>query len=122
VIGYCPLGSPNRPDRDKAPGDVVDMDEPEVQAVAKAHGIHPALVCLKWAVQGGWIPIPFSVHKKNYTGNLRAVTEDPLTSAEMDLMKKAERNCRLVKGQVFLWPGAKDWKDLWDPDGTITKG
>ena len=30
-----------------------------------------------------------------------------------------ERNNRLVKGHVFLWPGAKDWHDLWDEDGKI---
>ena len=114
VIGFCPIGSPNRPERDKAPGDVVDTELPEVASVAKAHGIHPALVCLKWAVQRGSIPIPFSVHEKNYQSNLQAVTEDPLTRDEMDLLKKAERNCRLVKGQVFLWPDANGWEDLWD--------
>ncbi|MDR2952551.1 MAG: aldo/keto reductase [Treponema sp.] len=114
VIGYCPIGSPNRPDRDKAPGDVIDTELPEVAQVAKARGIHPALVCVKWAVQRGSIPIPFSVHAANYQSNLRAVTEDPLAQDEMDLLKKAERNCRLVKGQVFLWPGAKSWEDLWD--------
>jgi hypothetical protein len=32
----------------------------------------------------------------------------------MEEMKKAERNCRLVKGQVFLWAGASGWEDLWD--------
>jgi alcohol dehydrogenase (NADP+) len=114
VIGYCPIGSPNRPERDKAPGDVIDTELPEVQAVANAHGIHPALVCLKWQVQRGSIPIPFSVSEKNYLSNLRCVTGDPLTPAEMQLLKKAERGCRLVKGQVFLWPGAKGWEDLWN--------
>jgi len=114
VIGYCPIGSPNRPERDKAPGDVVDTELPEVVSVAKNHGIHPALVCVKWAVQRGSIPIPFSVHEKNYRSNLFAVSEDPLTAQEMILLEKAERNCRLVKGQVFLWPGAKGWEDLWD--------
>jgi len=114
VIGFCPIGSPNRPERDKTPGDVVDTELPEVIQVAKAHEINPALVCIKWAVQRLSIPIPFSVHEKNYYSNLRAVTEDPLTRDEMELLKKAERSCRLVKGQVFLWPGAKDWEDLWD--------
>jgi alcohol dehydrogenase (NADP+) len=114
VIGYCPIGSPNRPERDKAPGDVVDAELPEIVSIAKAHNIHPALVCLKWAVQRGSIPIPFSVHERNYQANLRAVIEDPLTPEEMELIKKAERNCRLVKGQVFLWPGAKGWEELWD--------
>ena len=120
VIGYCPIGSPNRPERDKAPGDVTDTELPEVVSVARAHNIHPALVCLKWAVQRGSIPIPFSVHEKNYAANLRCILEAPLSPEEMELLKKAERNCRLVKGQVFLWPGAKDWEDLWDLNGTIT--
>jgi alcohol dehydrogenase (NADP+) len=119
VIGYCPIGSPNRPDRDKSPGDVADTELPEVAAAARAHGIHPALVCLKWAVQRGSVPIPFSVHEKNYAANLRCVTEDPLSPAEMAAIAKADRNCRLVKGQVFLWPGASGWEDLWDPEGRI---
>ena len=114
VIGFCPIGSPNRPERDKTSGDVIDTELPEVAETAKAHGIHPALVCVKWAVQRGSIPIPFSVHEKNYQSNLKAVTEDPLSDEEMARIKKAERNCRLVKGQVFLWPGANSWEDLWD--------
>jgi len=114
VVGFCPIGSPNRPERDKDPGDVVDTELPEVAEVAKAHGIHPALVCIKWAVERGSIPIPFSVHEKNYQSNLRAVIDNPLSVKEMSLLKNAERNCRLVKGQVFLWPGAKSWEDLWE--------
>jgi alcohol dehydrogenase (NADP+) len=114
VIGYCPLGSPNRPERDKAPGDVIDTELGEVAAVAKAHNIHPALVCLKWQQQRGSIPIPFSVHAKNYESNLLAVLDDPLTDEEMASLVKAEKNCRLVKGQVFLWENAKGWEDLWD--------
>jgi alcohol dehydrogenase (NADP+) len=113
-IGYCPIGSPNRPDRDKAPGDVTDTELPEIAAAARAHNIHPALVCLKWQVQRGSIPIPFSVHEKNYAANLRCVTGDPLTPGEMASIAKADKNCRLVKGQVFLWTGAKGWEDLWD--------
>ncbi|GHV87437.1 aldehyde reductase [Spirochaetia bacterium] len=114
IIGYCPLGSPNRPERDKTPDDVIDTELPEVAAAAAAHGIHPVLVCLKWAVRHGHIPIPFSVHEKNYIANLRSVTEDPLTDAEMKAIAAADKNCRLVKGQVFLWEGAGGWEDLWD--------
>jgi alcohol dehydrogenase (NADP+) len=122
VIGFCPLGSPNRPDRDKAPGDIVDTEISEIAAAARAHGIHPALVCLKWAAQRGQVPIPLSVHEKNYLANLRCVTEDPLTDAEMAAIARADKNCRLIKGQVFLWEGAKGWEDLWDLDGKITAG
>lgn len=121
VIGFCPIGSPARPDRDKTPDDVCDTQMPEVVEIAAAHGVHPAVICLKWAVQRGQIPIPFSIHAQNYTANLKCVTEDPLSEAEMARLNGADKNCRLVKGQVFLWPGAKDWTDLWDPDGVIVE-
>ena len=37
----------------------------------------------------------------------------------MASIAKLECGSRLVKGHVFLWPGAKDWHDLWDEDGVI---
>ena len=120
-VGFCPIGSPNRPERDKTPDDVNDLEMPQLREIAKAHNIHPAVVCLKWAVQRGAIPIPFSVHEKNYVSNLRCVTEDPLTEEEMETLRGADRNCRLIKGQVFLWPGADDWRLLWDEDGVIAQ-
>ena len=117
-IGYSPLGSPSRPERDRTPEDVVDTQLPSVAAAAKAHGIHPALVCLKWAVQRGQVPIPFSVKEAQYQSNLKCVTEDPLTPEEMEAIQADDRDCRLVKGQVFLWENANGWEDLWDLDGT----
>jgi diketogulonate reductase-like aldo/keto reductase len=118
-VGYSPLGSPSRPERDRGVADVSDMEHPVVVSIATAHGVHPALVCLKWAVQRGQVPIPFSVKESQYTANLRAVVEDPLTPAELEELRSAERNNRLIKGQVFLWPGAESWLELWDVDGTI---
>ncbi len=113
-VGYCPIGSPNRPERDKTPEDVVDMEVPIVAEIAKAHGVHPAAICLKWAHQRGQIPIPFSISREKNLANLRAVCENPLTEDEMKSLEAAEAGCRLIKGQVFLWQGAKDWKALWD--------
>lgn len=113
-VGYMPIGSPKRPERDICPEDVSDMEMPEMKAIAQAHGVHPAIIALKWAVQRGQVPIPFSVHEKNYGANLKCITEDPLTEEEMAVIATLEKNNRLVKGQVFLWEGAKDWHDLWD--------
>ena len=45
----------------------------------------------------------------------------PLTEEEMATIATLEKGNRLVKGQVFLWHGAKDWHDLWDEDGVIVK-
>ena len=118
-IGFMPLGSPQRPERDMCPEDVADLQTPEMHEIAKAHGCHPALIALKWAHQRGQIPIPFSVHEAEYVSNLKAMIEDPLTEEEMQKIATLERNNRLVKGQVFLWEGAKDWRDLWDEEGKI---
>jgi alcohol dehydrogenase (NADP+) len=120
-VGYMPMGSPKRPERDICPEDIADLQMPEMIEIAKAHQVHPALIALKWASQRGQIPIPFSVHEKNYTSNLKCLTEDPLTEEEMKKIASLERNNRLVKGQVFLWEGAKDWHDLWDEEGFIVK-
>lgn len=120
-IGYCPIGSPSRPERDRTAEDVADTEMPEIVEIARAHGVHPAVVCLKWAVQRGQIPIPFSVKEPQYISNLQCAAEDPLTDEEMERIRRADKNCRLIKGQVFLWKGAKGWEDLWDLDGTITK-
>lgn len=116
-VGYMPIGSPQRPERDMEPGDIADMQVPEFAAIAKAHGVHPAIIALKWAIQRGQIPIPFSIH--NYEANLEAAVTEPLTEEEMNIIATLEKNNRLVKGQVFLWPGAADWHDLWDEDGVI---
>ena len=118
-IGFCPIGSPTRPDRDIDPNDVIDIEMPELVEIAKAHNVHPAIVCLKWAAQRGQIPIPFSIYEDQYIGNLRCVAEDPLTDEEMAVMQSLDRNCRFIKGHVFLWETADDWYDLWDLDGVI---
>lgn len=120
-VGFCPIGSPARPDRDRTEDDIADLQVPELVEIARAHNVHPAVICLKWAVQRGQIPIPFSVHEDHYVSNLRCTVEDPLTDEEMAVIKSIDQNCRLIKGQVFLWPGAAGWQDLWDLDGTITR-
>ncbi len=120
-VGFCPIGSPTRPERDMTPDDIADIQVPELVEIAKAHGVHPAVICLKWAVQRGQIPIPFSIHENEYVSNLKCTTVDPLTDEEMATLKSIDKNCRLIKGQVFLWPGATDWHDLWDEDGVIVK-
>lgn len=120
-IGFCPLGSPGRPERDRTPTDTVDMEDPVILNIAKAHDIHPATVCLKWAIQRGLIVIPFSTKRRNYTSNLLCSTPPPLTESEMEDIAGIDKNCRLIKGQVFTWNGSRGWEDLWDLDGTISK-
>ncbi len=117
-VGYCPIGSPGRPERDRTPEDTSPTQDPVILNIAKSHGIHPAAVCIKWAVQRGQIPIPFSVH--HYRANLESTVGDPLTDEEMRQIAAIDRNCRLIKGQVFLWKEDQSWEALWDMDGSIT--
>ncbi len=120
-IGYSPLGSPSRPERDRTPEDTVDLEDPVIVGIAERLGVHPAVVCLKWAIQRGQAPIPMSANRRNYLANLRGAVGEPLTEAEMQAIASIDRNCRLIKGQVFLWKEGQNWEDLWDPNGEITR-
>ncbi len=120
-IGYSPLGSPGRPERDRTTDDTVDMEDPVIVGIAQKHQVHPAAICLKWAAKNGHVPIPFSTKEKNIRANLEAVCSDSLTEDEKLAIDGIDRGCRLIKGHVFLWEGANDWHDLWDEDGTITR-
>ncbi|MBK8988760.1 MAG: aldo/keto reductase [Chloroflexi bacterium] len=113
-IGFSPIGSPARPDRDKTPEDTVDIEDPVIVAIAERLGVHPAVVCIKWAVQRGQVPIPFSIYRDQYVSNLQTAVTPPLTDADMAAIAAIDKNCRLIKGQVFLWEGADSWQALWE--------
>jgi diketogulonate reductase-like aldo/keto reductase len=117
-IGYCPIGSPGRPERDRTQDDTAPTDDPVIVEIARRHGIHPAVVCIKWAVQRGQTPIPFSIN--NYRANLAGVVAYPLNDDEMRQIASIDRECRLIKGQVFLWKDGQTWEDLWDMNGEVT--
>src|ERR1700756_3542510 len=78
-IGYSPIGSPTRPDRDRTDTDTVDIEDPVIVRIARRLGVHPAVVCVKWAVQRGQTPIPLSTRRSNYLANLRGTVSEPLT-------------------------------------------
>ena len=118
-IGFCPIGSPTRPDRDRSPEDTVDIEDPVIVRIARDHGVHPAVVCVKWAVQRGQTPIPFSINRNEYESNLASTVTDPLSADEMRALAETDKNNRLIKGHVFLWKQDQSWEDLWDPAGVI---
>jgi len=119
-IGYSPIGSPGRPDRDRTPEDSSPTEDPVIREIATRHGVHPAVVCIKWGIQRGQAPIPFSASPRNILSNLRGAVGEPLTAEEMSAIAMLDRNCRLIKGQVFLWKENQSWEDLWDVNGVIT--
>jgi len=115
-IAYCPIGSPGRPERDRTPDDTVDLEDSVILSIARRMEISPAQVAIAWAIQRGQVPIPFSVH--HYFENLEAAGIR-LTDDDMKEISKIDRNCRLIKGQVFLWKDHQGWEELWDLDGKI---
>jgi alcohol dehydrogenase (NADP+) len=119
-VGFAPLGSPGRPDRDRTPNDTSPLLDPVVCAIADRLGVHPAVVCIKWAVQRGHAAIPFSVNPQEITGNLEGVLSAPRTDDDMKALRSVDRNCRLIKGHVLLWKDSQPWEDLWDLSGEIT--
>jgi diketogulonate reductase-like aldo/keto reductase len=120
-VGYSPLGSPHRPDRDRTPEDTVDIEDPVIVKIADRLGLHPAVVCVKWVFQRGATPIPFSTKPSHFVANLRGVMSEPLTAEDMARVAATDRNCRLIKGQVFLWREGQGWEDLWDLNGVIAQ-
>jgi alcohol dehydrogenase (NADP+) len=119
-IGFSPIGSPLRPERDRSDGDTIDIEDPVIVKIARRLNVHPAVVCVKWAIQRGQVPIPFSVNRNEYLANLRSAVSTPITQEEMKEIAGIDKNCRLIKGQVFLWKLNQSWEDLWDPNGEIT--
>jgi len=119
-VGYCPIGSPGRPERDRTPEDTVPTQDPVIVKIAQRLGVHPAVVCIKWAIQRGQVPIPFSINRSHYLSNLQGAVSEPLSEGEMRAISAIDRNCRLIKGQVFLWKEGQTWEALWDLNGEIT--
>ena len=46
-IGYCPIGSPSRPERDRTAEDISDTRMPEIMEIAEHHHVHPAMIMPK---------------------------------------------------------------------------
>ncbi len=120
-IAFSPIGSPARPERDRTPEDTVDIEDTVIVKIAQRLKVHPATVCVKWAIQRGAIPIPQSANRKHYLSNLQAAVTPPLTAKDMKAIAGIDKNSRLIKGQVFLWREGQTWQDLWDLDGKIAK-
>ncbi|MHA1681690.1 MAG: aldo/keto reductase [Promethearchaeota archaeon] len=118
-IGFSPIGSPGRPARDTTPDDTTPTKDPVIVEIAERLGVHPAIVCIKWAIQRGQVPIPFSVN--HYKQNIAGALSEPLSDTDMAKIAATDKNCRLIKGVVFLWGDHDDWRALWDPDGTIVE-
>ena len=44
-----------------------------------------------------------------------------ISDDDMKAIAGIDKNCRLIKGQVFLWKENQTWEDLWDLNGEIVQ-
>lgn len=113
-IAFCPVGSPGRPAQIRSASDTVPTEDPVIRQIAAKHSINPATVCIKWSVQKGYIPVPFSMKDEHLLSNLQCASDNPLSDCEMEEINSIDKNCRLIKGEQFLWDKNSSWHTLWD--------
>ncbi len=87
--------------------------------IAAELDLHPTTLCVKWAIQRGQVPIPFSTTPRNDLANMEAALSPPLSDQQMQRIASVDRQCCLIKGQVFLWKDNQSSEDLRDGDGVI---
>ncbi|MDP4072864.1 2,5-didehydrogluconate reductase DkgB [Acidovorax sp. A1169] len=71
------------------------LNEPVIEAIARAHGATAAQVVLAWALQLGYAVIPSSTRRENLASNLKA-QQLRLTDTEMAQIATLDRGGRLV--------------------------
>ena len=71
------------------------LNDPVVEAIARAHGATTAQVVLAWALQLGYAVIPSSTRRENLASNLKA-QQLRLSDAEMAQIAELDRGGRLV--------------------------
>lgn len=113
-VAYSPIGAPIRPKQYVFDGDVSELQHPIIVEIARKHGVHPAVICIKWSVQNGLLPIPFTVEPNEYIANLKGILEDPLTAEEMEKISGVDCGCRIQRGNDYHWEGHRSWKEVWE--------
>eukprot|EP00755_Sulcionema_specki_P012571 Sspe_Gene.51746::Locus_28707_Transcript_2_2_Confidence_0.667_Length_1252::g.51746::m.51746/K00002/AKR1A1, adh; alcohol dehydrogenase (NADP+) len=120
VVGYMPLGSPGRAERDKAPWHTEDLKDPVLVSLAKKKGWSVGQAALKFTLQRGVVVIPQSANEGRIIENFNAGLLEDYSDEEMEMLNGIDKNCRLIMGQVFNWKKGMDWHDLWDDLGSET--
>lgn len=120
LVGYMPMGSPNRPQRDRFPEHTVDLEDPVLIEISKENGWTIGQTALKFNMQRGIALIPQTATESRLEENLLAANLPDLTKQQMQRLLQIDKNCRLIRGQVFNWKKNQDWHDLWDDVGDET--
>ena len=101
LSGYCPLGSPGRPDLYRSPGDPNVLENHIVNEIAQRRGVTPAQVVLKWAIQRGTVPLPRSTNPQRIKENWEALASQwTLTDEEIRMMSTLDAT-ECSKGRIM---------------------
>ena len=120
-IGYSPLGSPGRPERDRTPEDTVDIGGPgHRRASPQRLGVHPGSRLPEMGHPARQVPIPFSVKRRNFLANLQAAVTRPAHRRGHGRHRGDRPELPPDQGPGFPLERRPDLGSLWDLDGEIT--
>lgn len=123
VTCYCPLGAPQRPPAFRHEGEpaVPLLEAPAVAAIAAAHGLPPAVVLLKWALQRGTVPLPKASTPAHIRENAGATRGPRLSHGDMAALSALSAGLpgvgghRYSRGESYA-PAGVHWSALWSHD------
>jgi len=113
VTGFSPLGAPSYVPLGMAASSESVMDQPVVQAAAKAHGKSEAQVLLRWGVQRGTSVIPKTCRVERLRENL-SIADFELSDEEMRAISKLNQNRRFNDPGVFGEEGFNTFCPIYD--------
>lgn len=114
VTAYSPLGSQDRVERLKTPGEPVLLDDPVVGEIAGRTGVTPAQVLIAWALARGTVVIPKSVNPERMRQNF-AAGRVALTERDLAQLASVERARRYIDGSFWaLEGGSYTVANLWN--------
>eukprot|EP01084_Bolivina_argentea_P248951 416554_1 len=113
ITAALPLGSPERPERDRSDDDPVVMNNNVLTEISKEINCSIAQVIIGWHINRGVVCVPKATEKWMLDQNMYAANIK-LSNEQMKRIECIDQNHRLTKGQVFCWYKEQPWQELWD--------
>ena len=117
LVGYSPLGSPDRPERMRDDSDPNLFEQELLKDLAAKNGISVGELLLAWAVCRDTAAIPKSSNPERLAQNL-AAGDIELSTSDMTAIEKLETKHRFVHGKFWEVPGGPHTAEaIWGAEG-----